>query len=72
MENPQIRDGRTALVLAIKANTLTGGSATARLERSAWPAPRPAISPTRPTWRKKHFDLANAAKLKKLGRSGND
>jgi len=25
-ENPQVRDGRTALVLAIKANTLTGGN----------------------------------------------
>ena len=25
-ENPQVRDGRTALLLAIKANTLTGGS----------------------------------------------
>ena len=33
-ENPQIRDGRTALVLAIKANDLTGGSATARARRA--------------------------------------
>jgi protein O-mannosyl-transferase len=66
VENPQIRDGRTALVLAIKANTLTGGVQPLVLDALGMACAETGDFTNAADATQKAFDLANAAKLKKL------
>ena len=65
-EDPQIRDSRTALVLAIKANTLTGGTQPYVLDAlgMACAATGDFTNATEVT--QKALDLATVAKMKKL------
>jgi cytochrome c-type biogenesis protein CcmH/NrfG len=64
-ENPQIRDGRTALVLAIKANTLTGGNQPLVLDALGMACAETGDFTNAVEVTQKAFDLATAAKLKK-------
>jgi tetratricopeptide (TPR) repeat protein len=65
-ENPQIRDGRTALVLAIKANTLTGGAQPLVLDALGMACAETGDFTNATEVTQKAYDLASAAKLKKI------
>jgi tetratricopeptide (TPR) repeat protein len=65
-ENPQIRDGRTALVLAIKANNLTGGAQPLVLDALGMACAETGDFTNAAEVTQKAFDLASAAKLKKI------
>jgi tetratricopeptide (TPR) repeat protein len=65
-ENPQIRDGRTALVLAIKANTLTGGVQPLVLDALGMACAETGDFTNATEVTQRAFDLASAAKLKKI------
>jgi tetratricopeptide (TPR) repeat protein len=65
-KNPQIRDGRTALVLAIKANTLTGGNQPLVLDALGMACAETGDFTNATEVTQRAFDLASAAKLKKL------
>jgi len=64
-ENPQIRDGRTALVLAIKANTLTGGNQPLVLDALGMACAETGDFTNASEAAQKALDLATAANLKK-------
>lgn len=66
-ENPQIRDGRTALVLAIKANTLTGGLQPLVLDALGMACAETGDFTNAVVVTQKALDLATAAKLTKTG-----
>jgi Tfp pilus assembly protein PilF len=65
-ENPKIRDGRTALVLAVKANTLTGGAQPYVLDALGMACAATGDFTNAIDVTQKALDLANAAKMKKL------
>jgi len=65
-ENQQIRDGRNALVLAIKANALTGGVQPLVLDALGMACAEIGDFTNATEVTQKAFDLASAAKLKKL------
>ena len=67
IEDPKVRDGKTALVLATKANTLTGGSQPLVLDAfgMAWAETGDFTHATEVT--QKALDLATVAKLKQTG-----
>ncbi len=65
-ENPQVRDGRTALVLAIKANTLTGGNQPFVLDALGMACAATGDFTNATDATQKALDLATAAKMKKL------
>ena len=64
-ENPQIRDGRTALVLAIKANTLTGGTQPLVLDALGMACAETGDFTNAVDATQNAFNLAIAAKLEK-------
>ena len=66
-ENPQIRDGRTALVLAIKANTLTGGNQPYVLDALGMACAETGDFTNATAVTQQALDLASAAKMKKTG-----
>ena len=65
-ENPQIRDGRTALVLAIKAKLLTGETQPYVLDALGMACAETGDFTNALEETQKAFDLAIAAKMKKL------
>jgi len=65
-ENPQIRDGRTALVLAIKAKLLTGDTQPIVLDVLGMACAETGDFTNALEETQKAFDLAIAAKMKKL------
>jgi len=65
-ENPQVRDGKTALVLAIKANSLTGGTQPFVLDALGMACAETGDFTNATEVTQKALDLATAAKMKKL------
>jgi tetratricopeptide (TPR) repeat protein len=65
-ENPQIRDGRTALVLAIKAKLLTGETQPYVLDALGMACAETGDFTNAQEVTQKAIDLATAAKMKKL------
>ena len=65
-ENPQIRDGRTALVLAVKAKVLTDGAQPYVLDALGMACAETGDFTNALEETQKAFDLAIAAKMKKL------
>jgi tetratricopeptide (TPR) repeat protein len=65
-ENQQIRDGGTALVLAIKANNLTGGSQPLVLDALGMACAETGDFTNAVEVTQKAFDVASAAKLTKI------
>ena len=65
-ENPQIRDGQTALVLAIKANTLTGGMQPLVLDALGMACAETGDFTNATEVTQKALDLPSTAKLKKI------
>jgi protein O-mannosyl-transferase len=65
-ENPQFRDGKTALVLATKANTLTGGGQPFVLDALGMAYAETGDFTNAIDVTQKALDLANAANLKKI------
>jgi protein O-mannosyl-transferase len=65
-ENPQLREGKTALELAIKANTLTGGGQPFVLDVLGMAYAKTGDFTNAIDVTQKALDLANAANLKKI------
>jgi tetratricopeptide (TPR) repeat protein len=65
-ENADVRDGRTALVLAIKANNLTGGTQPYVLDALGMACAAAGDFTNAIAATQKAFELATAAKLKKI------
>ena len=65
-ENPQIRDGRTALVLAVKAKVLTGGAQPFVLDALGMACAETGDFTNAQELTQRAIDLARAAKMKKL------
>ena len=65
-ENPQIRDGKTALVLAAKANALTGGAQPFVLDALGMACAETGDFTNAQEVTQRAIDLATAAKMKKL------
>ncbi len=65
-ENPQIRDGRTALVLAVKAKVLTGGAQPFVLDALGMACAETGDFTNAQEVTQRAIDLATAAKMKKL------
>jgi tetratricopeptide (TPR) repeat protein len=65
-ENPQIRDGKTALVLAAKANALTGGAQPFVLDALGMACAETGDFTNALDVTQKALDLASAAKVKNL------
>jgi tetratricopeptide (TPR) repeat protein len=65
-ENPQIRDGRTALVLAVKAKALTGGAQPFVLDALGMACAETGDFTNAQEVTQRAIDLATAAKMKKL------
>ncbi len=65
-ENPQFRDGKTALVLASKANTLTGGGQPVVMDALGMAYAETGDFTNAIDVTQKALDLANAANLKKI------
>ena len=65
-ENPRVRDGKTALILAIKANTLTGGTQPYVLDALGMACAETGDFTNATEVTQKALDLATAAKMKKL------
>jgi protein O-mannosyl-transferase len=66
IENPQVRDGKTALVLAIKANTLADGAQPYVLDALGMACAETGDFTNAIEVTQKALDLATAAKMKKL------
>jgi tetratricopeptide (TPR) repeat protein len=66
-ENSRVRDGKTALVLAIKANTLTGGTQPYVLDALGMACAETGDFTNATEVTQKALDLATAAKMKKIG-----
>jgi tetratricopeptide (TPR) repeat protein len=66
VENPQIRDGRTALGLAIKANNLTGGAQPLVLDALGMACAETGDFTNATEVTQKALDLASAANFKKF------
>ncbi len=65
-ENPQIRDGKTALVLAAKANALTGGAQPFVLDALGMACAETGDFTNAQEVTQRAIDLATAARMKKL------
>jgi tetratricopeptide (TPR) repeat protein len=65
-ENPQIRDGRTALVLAVKAKALTGGAQPFVLDALGMACAETGDFTNALEVTQRAIDLATAAQMKKL------
>jgi Tfp pilus assembly protein PilF len=65
-ENPQIRDGKAALVLAAKANALTGGAQPFVLDALGMACAETGDFTNAQEVTQRAIDLATAAKMKKL------
>ena len=65
-ENPQIRDGKTALVLAVKAKVLTDGAQPSALDALGMACAETGDFTNALEVTQRAFDLATAAKMKKL------
>ena len=65
-ENPQIRDGKTALVLAVKAKVLTGGAQPYVLDALGMACAETGDFTNALEVTQRALDLATAAKMKKL------
>jgi tetratricopeptide (TPR) repeat protein len=65
-ENPQIRDGKTALVLAVKAKVLTGDAQPFVLDALGMACAETGDFTNAQEVTQRAFDLATAAKMKKL------
>jgi tetratricopeptide (TPR) repeat protein len=65
-ENPQIRDGQTALVLAVKAKVLTGGAQPFVLDALGMACAETGDFTNAQEVTQRAIDLATAAKMKKL------
>jgi tetratricopeptide (TPR) repeat protein len=65
-ENPAIRNGKTALVLAVKANVLTGGSQPQVLDALGMACAETGDFTNAIEVTQKALDLANAAQMKQL------
>ncbi len=65
-ENPQIRNGKTALVLAVKANALTGGTQPFVLDALGMACAATGDFTNAIVVTQQALDLATAAKMKKL------
>jgi tetratricopeptide (TPR) repeat protein len=65
-ENPQIRDGQTALVLAVKAKVLTGGAQPYVLDALGMACAETGDFTNAQEVTQRAIDLARAAKMKKL------
>ena len=66
IENPDVRDGKTALVLAAKANALTGGAQPAVLDALGMACAETGDFTNALDVTQRAFELATAAKLKNL------
>ena len=65
-ENPEVRDGKTALVLAIKANTLTGGAQPYVLDALGMACAETGDFTNATEVTQRALDLATVAKMKKI------
>ncbi len=65
-ENPEVRDGKTALTLAIKANTLSGGAQPLVLDVLGMACAETGDFANAQEVAQRAIDLATAAKMKKL------
>jgi Flp pilus assembly protein TadD len=65
-ENPEVRDGKTALVLAIKANTLTGGTQPLVLDVLGMACAANGDFSNALAVAQNALDLATTARMKKL------